>query len=433
MFGANPNTMTLKTVFDDVYQITHYKQPVYKAFVDERLTGKLEKGNTVARSYASDFDTNDMGADGSYSTQAVTDVQETIVINYEKETSFYLKELDLLQAHLPVKMKYATKAMNKLFLQIDGDVLLVGYQGAANSVDDSDVLGGTSGNGIAATVANVQYIFAAAQTKLQLASVIYDPSAEFTGEVKLDMEKAIPVCAISAQLLQVLVLYLGGKNSDLGDKVSLNGHQGRFMNFNIFLSNNLAWTGILAIPTLPTDGDTVTVNGVTFTAKDTLGVTAGNVLLGTSDGAGQSAANFMTNLIALINAPSTTTTKGVALSAANAKLMKRIVATQTTGSVTLTASGWGNVIVSKSMTAAGNVWTTGKQIQHNLFGVSKAITLVIQKRPELVINPVSGKVGKDYVTWTVYGIKVFKDQTFMLVDVKIDSSAFTTAPTASTN
>lgn len=426
MFGANPNTMTLKTVFDDMYQITHYKQPVYKAFADERLVSKLEKGNTVSRSYASDFVVNNMGADGSYSTQAATDTAETIVINYEKEVSFYLKTLDLMQAHLPVQLKYATKAMNRLFLQIDGDVLLVGYQGAANVVDDSDVLGGTAGNGIAATIQNVQYIFAAAQTKLQLASVIYDPSAEFTGEVKMDMEKSIPVAAISPQLLQVLVLFLGGKNTSLGDTVITNGHQGRFMNFNIFMSNSLAWTASFAVPTQPTDGDTVTVNGVTFTYKTTLGTTAGNVLIGAD------AAAAMTNLIAIINAPGTTTSTGVAVTAANQAKLKNITAAQGTGLVTFVASGWGNVIVSETMTAAGNVWVTGKQIQHNLFGVSKSITVVIQKRPELVINPVSGKVGKDYVTWTVYGLKVFNDQTTMLVDVKIDSSAFTSAPAAIT-
>lgn len=419
MFGSNPNTMTLKTVYDDMYAITHYKQPVYKAFADERLVSKISKGNTVARSYASDFSVNTMGADGSYSTQAVTDTQETIVINYEKEVSFYLKELDLLQAHLPVKLKYATKAMNKLFLQIDGDVMLVGYQGAASTVDDGSILGGTAGNSIAATTANVQYIFAAAQTALQLQSVIYEPNTAFTGEVKLDMEKTIPVAAISPQLLQVLVLYLGGKNSDLGDNVSLNGHQGRFMNFNIFMSNNLAWTASLALSVQPTDGDTVTINGVTFTFKTTLGVTANNVLIGAS------AATAQANLFALVNAPATTTAQGVALTAADQVKVKNITGAQGTNAVTFTASGWGNVVVSSVLTSGSNVWTAGKQTQHNLFGVNKSITVVIQKRPELVINPVSGKVGKDYVTWTVYGLKVFKDQTYMLVDVQINSASFT--------
>ena len=54
----------------------------------------------------------------------------------------------------------------------------------------------------------------------------------------------------------------------------------------------------------PTDGDTVTINGVTFTFKTTLGATAGNVLIGGS------ATNARANLAALIAAPGTTTASG---------------------------------------------------------------------------------------------------------------------------
>jgi len=83
--AANPNTMTFRTVFSAEYQMSHFKEPVYQILADTRLESDLTKGQTVARSYASDVQVNDMGGDGSYSTQAITDTQETLVINKEKE------------------------------------------------------------------------------------------------------------------------------------------------------------------------------------------------------------------------------------------------------------------------------------------------------------------------------------------------------------
>lgn len=416
--GANPNTMDIKAVWDSVYQITHTKQPTYKVFADERLAGKLEKGDTVHRTYSSDGVVNDMGADGSYSTQALADTDETIIVNKVKEYSFYIKELDELQAQLPVRVKYARKAMNRLFLQIDADVLGTAYQQATSVVDDGS-LGGTSGNGITVGVGNIANVFAAALQALQLQNIIFDPNARFTGDVKQDLTRVVPAAAISPQVYNQLLLFVGGKNSAFGDKVSRNGHAGMFFGFNLFVSNNIGWSGSLALATQPTDGDTATANGVTFTFKTVLGATPGNVLIGGSAAAAQ------TNLIALLNAPGTTTANGVALSTANQNLLKNLTASQGTNAVTVIMLGYGTVVVSQSMTAAGNIWTAAKQVQHNLFGVNNSISLIIQKRPTYKINPVTGKVGSDFVTWTAYGIKVFNDQKPMLVDVQVNSSSFT--------
>src|SRR3954462_3201931 len=152
--GSNPNTMTFKTVFNAEYQMSHFKEPVYQIFADTRLESGLDKGQTVSRSYASDVQVNDMGADGSYSTQAITDTAETLTINKEKEASIYVKKLDQLQAHLPVKQKYARKLANALINQIDADVLLAAYQGAGTTLDDGS-FGGTSTNGHTATATNI--------------------------------------------------------------------------------------------------------------------------------------------------------------------------------------------------------------------------------------------------------------------------------------
>lgn len=420
--GANPNTFGgIKQVWDDTYQLVHYKQPVYRAIADLKIAAKLQKGDTFHRDYVSTLVANDMGADGSYSTQALTDTDETLSINKAKEVSFYIKELDELQNQLPVRQKYATQAMNNLFLQIDADVLKTAYQGAASSVDNAD-LGGTALDGITVNEANVDQVFIAAMRKLQSQNIIVDVNTKFTGDVKQDKLSVMPVSIISPYVYAKILLQIAGKPGALGDNVAVNGHMGRYMGFELFVSNNTAWTGVLLLGTQPTDADTVTIGGVVLTFKTVLGVTAGNVLIGAN------AAAARVNLAALINTPGTTTANGVALSTADQNTLKNVTAVDDAATkVTITAAGKGYVAVSETLTAAADIWTAALQIQHCVFGVNNSISLVIQKTPYLRIKDApSAKVGYDFITWTVYGLKVFKDQTYMLVDVKVRSDAFTT-------
>ena len=77
--------------------------------------------------------------------------------------------------------------------------------------------------------------------------------------------------------------------------------------------------GAIALPTNPTSTQTLTltINGtaVVITFVSVIGATAGNVLIGAS------AAATLTNLLALLNQPQTTTATGLALSTANQQLV----------------------------------------------------------------------------------------------------------------
>lgn len=446
--AANPNTQTLKQVWMDMYQITHYKQPVFRALAEEKmLAGKLKKGDTIHWSYMSDFYVENMGADGSYNTQAQTDTDETLVINQVKDTSFYEFEKDLEQAHYQVKMEYARKAMNKVFLQIDADVLVAAYQGAANIIDNGIVTGGAA-NGVPVTISsgNVFTLFSYANLQLQLNNIIYDPNLTFTKDVKLEKVVGMPIAIISAQTYQALILYLGGKTTVLGDKVSVSGHAGAFMSFNLFVSNQLPSTIAVGIAAQPSDGDVFVLNGLTYTWKTTLGATPGNILIGASAAAAQ--ANLLS---ALVTSPFTTTTLNVAQAntVTNQQKLANISITAFTSNVAIiTQGGIGTMQITLGQNTAATVWggtanTAGTQvggvtsgtvtvIQHNIFGVSRSVGLVLQKSPTLYVNPVSGKVGKDYVTWCYYGIKVFKYMTTQLIDAQINASAFS-QPTLTAN
>lgn len=421
---ANPNTMTFKTVFSAEYQMSHFKEPVYQVFADVRLEAGLTKGQTVSRSYASDVQVNDMGGDGEYSPQAVTDTAETLTINKEKEASIYVKKLDELQAHLPLKQKYGKKLANALINQIDGDVLLAMYQGAGTTLDDGS-FGGTAGNGKEVTASNVATIFTFAMQKLRLNNVVYNK--RFQGGVKLEIPEGMPSAAISPEILTYIELFLGGKDTLLGDKVSTNGYTGYFMGFELFLSNALAWTATLELPTIPTDTDTLTINGVVLTADaDGAAVGAGHYSI-------QAAVDdAAASLVQLINGTGTAGVDNyVDVSAADRRKLKNITASYDSGTnlLTLVSSGWGTVEVSETFTAAGNIFTVGLEQLHCIFALSKSCSLVVQKDPSLEENFVSRKIGRDYIAWTAYGIKVFVDQAPQIVQLAVLSSAFTASAT----
>lgn len=410
--------------------MSHFKEPVYQVFADTRLEAGLVKGQTVSRSYSSDVQVNDMGADGSYATQAVVDTAETLSINKEKETSIYIKKLDELQAHLPLKQKYGKKLANALINQIDGDVLLAMYQGAGTSMDDA-TFAGTSGNGFAVTASNVATVFSTAMQKLRLKNVIYNK--RFQGGVKLEVPEGMPSAAISPEILTYIELFLGGKDTLLGDKMSTNGYTGYFMGFELFLANTLPWTATLVMATNPTDGDTIVVNGVTITFKDTLTAASGSAEVHITASVDATRAN----LVAFLNtAGATSVTEATnagasSVSTANQRLLKNMTWTDSASADTATvvSSGWGTVVVSETLTAAADIWTVAKQQLHILFALSKSCSLVVQKTPDLEENPVSGKIGRDYIAWTVYGIKVFVDQAPQIVQLSVASSAFTAAAT----
>jgi hypothetical protein len=112
--------------------------------------------------------------------------------------------------------------------------------------------------------------------------------------------------------------------------------------------------------------------------------------------------------------------------------LKNITAVHDTGAdtITFTGSGWGTVEVSETLTAAGNIFTVGKEQVHCIFGLTKSVSLVMQKYPSLTERPSpNARIGNDYIAWAVYGIKVFQDQAPQIVQVAVDSTSFTGAAT----
>lgn len=433
--GANPNSLSAATYWTLQYEVTHYTQPVFQAFATERLETTLVKGATVKRTYASDSVVNKMGNDGSYATQALTDTDESLTVSTILEDSFRIPDWNLFQTHLPTVQEYSTKAMARIWDYVDGTLLQNMQQNYGSYMDDG-TLGGVSGNGIVASVGSVQNLFATAEEVLIKNNVKYIPGKRFAG-IPMNTSGLITACAIPPELNNVLTQYVASKNTALGDKTFTNGFMGYALGFNVFVSNNLPWDAVLSISVNPTNGDTFTLlNGVTiagvsqamtYTFVNSIGATAGNILIAGS------ATLTITNIVSLLN-NNVTTANGVAYTVTTVyqqKLINAMTAVKwssygvTSGTGTLVdiqVFGFGNVPLAVSFTSASNVIQS--QFTHAIFATSKSIDLVMQARPRLYKNFVSNSVAKDFVTWNLFGYKVFQDQLPQIIDVRLNASGF---------
>ena len=137
-------------------------------------------------------------------------------------------------------------------------------------------------------------------------------------------------------------------------------------------SLSVAGSWLLTSTGVAVDTQTITIAGVVFTSVNTIGTTAGNVLVDAS------ASAFLDNLVDLINNPTVTNSKHVALSANDAALIKSlgITATKTSATLmTLTSSvvlpgSSGSIVVSETETNFAWTTSTSRTFPGNAFGKS---------------------------------------------------------------
>lgn len=411
------NNTTFQQFWSRRMQRKHAKEAVYRAITSFEEQTLLKQGDTVHRPYRSAIIGQTYTRGIAVTIQDLTNTDETLTVNTAEVFPFYIDDLDQLQSNFRFINEYADDAGIQLVNFIDADILAE-YANAGSVIDDSVInpQTGVAGNGVTVDSSNVQKIFSSAKARL----------------ARKNVAKNGMFAVITPDLEQNLTDYLAGKNSNLGDSTSLNGHIGHYYGFDLYRSNNVTWTAKLTIATQPNDGDTVTfktydvygvVQTATATFKTTLGATAGNVLIGGSASAAR------TNLAALLSAPGVTTANGVAFSSTIRGALfygNAWVATDDgVSAVTIVAPGAGFVQVASNLTASvTDGWVAAKQIQHCLFGIKGAIDVVIQARPTTEIKDVPDKIGKNILPWILYGKKTFKEGVSKLVDVQIRTDSY---------
>lgn len=382
-----------KEQFDNSYQEIFQKVLVAKKIANMRFEPTLKYGESVERvSYNIDNVYVRSTVRGSASTiDSITDSSELLTINLEKEAVFYISDGEVKQAG-PLNPGEVIGGKVAMKVAIDFDArFFAEVLNAAYTFDTGDLT----------TLSSNTTPFAESTTNTPIMVAMMPAKLRRNNQTLTDL-----VFVTDSYGAGLMTQFLLGKNIDLAGSVYKNGYTGTVSNAEVYVSENLTGTANLSMATQPTDGDTVTIQGVTFTFKTTLGSTAGNVLIGGSADAARA------NLTALINAPGTTTAQGVALSAANQAILTetlKITATNnnTTDIMSIVCVGSGALVLSDTFTDATDAWA--KNCIHAYFGKRGAIDAVLQDMKEVDMRQTSDRRGTNVFSSYLGGIKTFTD------------------------
>lgn len=371
--------------------------------MNTRFQDKLKYGESIER-FAYDISGVQVRTTtrGSASTiDTVTDSTELLTINLEKEAAFHISDGEVTQAG-PLNPGEVIGGQIGLKVAIDLDArCFAEILNASYAFDTGDLTTLTAnGTPITLNATTVPQMTARMAAKLRLRN-----------NINTGTNMALVVDAYAAS---DIAQYLMSKNIDLAGYVFQNGFAGDINGAGLYVSENLPSSVVFTSATTPTDADTVTIGGVTFTYRTTLGSTAGSVLISGSADAARA------NLAALINTPGTTTTYGVALAAADQQIINgqlRLVAANDNTADTLTITGAGRLAVGGTMTATTNTWSLNMISAY--FGKKGAIDLVVQDMKKVDMRPTSDRRGTNVFSSYLAGIKTFADGAKKFLRVKI--------------
>jgi len=408
---ANSLNASFRTIWAKEMQQKFWVTNIWKPQANFRLEAELKQGQSIERIYRSATVPQTYTRYNDVSFQNLTNTAETLTVNTTPVIPFIISDLDELQSYPTSRQRYTDDTVEQM------NNIINGYYGAqvtnATSTIDASDFGSTAGNGASIVAGNIAKMFALAQKKIGRQNVYkYKP-----GESQF-------FANLTPDVYQALLEYLSGKESVLGDRSGDNGYAGQYYNFDLYVSNGTYWTGTCGIATNPTANDTITIKvanqTIVFTFVSAIGSTGGNVLIGGS------VATTGANLAALINAPGTTTANGVALTADQQAVLYGCTATYGSNALTLTWQGVGAPVVSSSLTATADGWTTGKNISNLMFGQKGAVDIVIQRNPMIDVDKAENRIVEWKIKpYTLFGMYTFKDGARKLVNVKVDTTSYT--------
>lgn len=393
------------TAFNAVYwaremQEVFFKESTALVLANTELRDQLTDGVTIHKPYRSYLYAVDYTRGNDITTfNDLTATDESLTVNTVRVVPFYIDDLDKIQNKYDHAAKSAQDAQRVLNQELD-QAILAEYSNAAQFVSAQD-LGGSGTGSVAITTANIANLFTAAARKLDFRSV----------------PQAGRVAVIGPRLLEVLRLYVGGRETGFGESVSANGQIGNRFGFDLVLSENIPFTAVLTFGNVPTDADTLTIGGVTWTFEST--GTACNVA-GEIDLGGNITATGDNVVLALNGTTAGTTATYCEVSAANRYLLRKHGISATNAAGTVTVTGYGDVEITKSCSNLTITSVTSNPV----FLLRGAIDLVTQKSPSVEFRTAEKRLGRYVYAWMCYGKKTFLDMTNAIVYAKVDASSW---------
>ncbi len=395
-----------KPQFDNSYEEVFQKTLVAKEVMNTRFESTLKFGESVERVA---FDISGVlvrtVSRGSASTiDTVTDSSELLEINLEKEAVFHISDGEVKQAGpLNPGEVIGGKIARKIAIDLDGRCFAE-VTNALYEFDNGDLTTlSASGTAITLNSTTVPQLVSRMGAKLR-----------YRNQQDVGMNMALVVDSYAAS---DITQYLLGKNIDLAGNVFANGYTGDVSNARLYVSENLTGEAVLSLATNVTADDTITVNGVTFTAKATPAVAGEFDIAGSADATRAIIANA-------INGSATgqdSATGYFEVSAANRAILTAagIVATNndTTNQLTIVGTGSGRLVVAETLTDGTDAWS--KNFLHCYYGKIGAIDLVIQDMKEVDMRPTADRRGTNVFSSYLAGIKTFADGAKKFLDVHI--------------
>ena len=390
---------TFNEEFQLRYQDVLTKELVAMKVASTELRSNMKYGDTVHRPKidTSLMKVRDVTRYTDRTIPQISDSDQTMPIDQQKAVDFALDDWDELQAGPLSPGEFAGQvAGDKLAQYIDADVF---YQTInAQYIFDTGNLTGTTSNGTPITLSTTN----AAQVPTQLNALL----------ASYNIRGGNTVMVVDPYAVSMFEQMLIGKNINMAESVFKNGYTGPLVNFGLYVSTNLTGEAVLTGTSTFSDGEIITIGGVPFTMKTTLGSTAGNVLIGAN------LAASLTNLTAAINGSAGAGSTYVELSAANRATITdtlRLTATATATTVTIVGKGSGRLSLAE--TAANASWTSN--FVHAYAGKTGGIDLVVQQDIKLNQREEPKQRTTNYLTDALYGIKVFDDRKQTFVDLRI--------------
>lgn len=402
------NLDAFKTAFSNTYQEVFQKVLVAMKIANTRLLSDLYYGKAIERVAVdiSAANVEDITAYTDMTSQVVSDSAETLTVDQNKGIMFQLSEKEIVQAGpLNPGEFIGAKLAEKVAIYVDGDVLAQTVS-AAYAFDAGD-LTTMSSTGTPITINSTT----APQMAMRMPAKLRKNNQTLS-----NMAFVIDSYGISD-----LFQYLLGKNADFVNSMFQNGYVGeQVAGAKVYVSENLTGEAVLSLATNVTAGDTITINGVVFTARAVPSLPGEFDVSGSADATRAIIANAIngsatgkdsaTGYFEVSAADRITLSKTLRLTATN---------DDTANTLTIVGKGSGRLTVSETLTDGTDAWT--KNFIHAYFGKEGAIDVVIQKDVKADMRPEPKQPTTNIISRVLYGIKTFADGSRKFLDVKISA------------
>lgn len=402
------NLDAFKTAFSNTYQEVFQKVLVAMKIANTRLLSDLYYGKAIERVAVdiSAANVEDITAYTDMTSQVVTDSSETLTVDQNKGIMFQLSEKEIVQAGpLNPGEFIGAKLAEKVAIYVDADVL---YQtvNAAYAFDAGDLT----------TMASTGTPITINSTTAPQMAMRMPAKLKKNNQTLSNLAFVIDSYGISD-----LFQYLLGKNADFVNSMFQNGYVGeQVAGAKVYVSENLTGEAVLSLATNVTAGDTITINGVVFTARAVPSLPGEFDVSGSADATRAIIANAIngsatgkdsaTGYFEVSAADRITLSKTLRLTATN---------DDTANTLTIVGKGSGRLTVSETLTDGTDAWT--KNFIHAYFGKEGAIDVVIQKDVKADMRPEPKQPTTNIISRVLYGIKTFADGSRKFLDVKISA------------